>query len=352
MYYTETEVDTISGALSAEIDADITTHASNADAHHTESHTVASHSDTSATGAELDELTDGSTTVLHDHDGTYYTQAEVNTISGALSAEIDSDITTHAAIASAHHAKYTDEEAQDAVGNIMSGAGTVTVTYDDAGNTITVSGSGGGGGETNTASNLGAGEGVYGSKSGVDLRFKSLVGAGNVTLSSDSNQITISGSDSGSGGASGAVLQSVYKNMATKTSSNARIIDSTTPTSSTGAALDNLSITLVSGTSTVRIQAGIVGDAYTNGTGLIAVLSQSTTVLATQVTVVGSHPNRGFLYFDVYHTPGAAGTYNYAIRVGSTDYSTVYYNRTLGDTTAYGNTWHTGSWLTLTEIGA
>jgi hypothetical protein len=37
---------------------------------------------------------------------------------------------------------YTDEEAQDAVGNIMSGAGSVTVTYDDAGGAITISGAG------------------------------------------------------------------------------------------------------------------------------------------------------------------------------------------------------------------
>lgn len=36
---------------------------------HAESHTVASHSDTTGTGAELDELTDGSTTTLHSHAG-------------------------------------------------------------------------------------------------------------------------------------------------------------------------------------------------------------------------------------------------------------------------------------------
>ncbi len=76
----------------------------------------------------------------HHHDGRYYTESEVDTISGALSSEIDSDIATHTAISSAHHTRYTDEEAQDAVGSIMSGAGSVTVTYDDAGNTITVSG--------------------------------------------------------------------------------------------------------------------------------------------------------------------------------------------------------------------
>ena len=64
----------------------------------------------------------------------------VTTVSGILSDEIDSDIATHASDPSAHHIRYTDEEAQDAVGNIMFGAGNVTVTYDDAGNIITISG--------------------------------------------------------------------------------------------------------------------------------------------------------------------------------------------------------------------
>lgn len=47
------------------------------------------------------------------------------------------------------------------------------------------------GGETNTASNLGIGEGVFGAKVGADLQFKSLVAGTNVSLSSDSNEITI-----------------------------------------------------------------------------------------------------------------------------------------------------------------
>jgi hypothetical protein len=47
----------------------IATHTADGDAHHNESHTVVSHSDTSATGAELNELTDGSTTTLHAHAG-------------------------------------------------------------------------------------------------------------------------------------------------------------------------------------------------------------------------------------------------------------------------------------------
>lgn len=47
-------------------------------------------------------------------------------------------------------------------------------------------------GETNTASNLGSGAGVYGAKVGQDLRFKSLVAGYNVAMSSTSNDITIS----------------------------------------------------------------------------------------------------------------------------------------------------------------
>lgn len=46
-------------------------------------------------------------------------------------------------------------------------------------------------GEANTASNLGTGEGVFSSKSGVDLRFKSLIAGTNVSLSSTGNDITI-----------------------------------------------------------------------------------------------------------------------------------------------------------------
>lgn len=43
--------------------------AANTSARHAESHTVASHSDTTATGAELNTLTGGGDTTLHDHDG-------------------------------------------------------------------------------------------------------------------------------------------------------------------------------------------------------------------------------------------------------------------------------------------
>jgi hypothetical protein len=45
--------------------------------------------------------------------------------------------------------------------------------------------------EATTVLNLGTGEGLYASKNDAELQFKSLVGGNNVTLSSDSNELTI-----------------------------------------------------------------------------------------------------------------------------------------------------------------
>jgi hypothetical protein len=49
-----------------------------------------------------------------------------------------------------------------------------------------------GSGESNTASNLGAGTGLFAQKSGVDLQFKSLVAGTNINISNDANTVTIS----------------------------------------------------------------------------------------------------------------------------------------------------------------
>jgi hypothetical protein len=45
--------------------------------------------------------------------------------------------------------------------------------------------------EATTVLNLGTGEGLYANKNDAELQFKSLVGGNNVTLSSDSNELTI-----------------------------------------------------------------------------------------------------------------------------------------------------------------
>lgn len=142
---------------------------------------------------------------------------------------------------------YTDEQAQDAVGNILSNTGNVDFTYDDANGSITANATitksdvglgnvtndaqvksadkasqseaetgtddtkwvtplkvkqaidtfAGSAGEANTASNLGAGSGVYSGKSGVDLQFKSLVAGSNITLTPGTNDITIAASGGG-----------------------------------------------------------------------------------------------------------------------------------------------------------
>ena len=57
----------------------------NTAAQHAESHTVVSHSDTSAAGAELDELTDGSETTLHSHADALITHVTADS-TGTLSA--------------------------------------------------------------------------------------------------------------------------------------------------------------------------------------------------------------------------------------------------------------------------
>jgi hypothetical protein len=63
-----------------------------ANQHHNESHTVASHSDTTATGSELETLTNGSdASTLHDHDGRYYQESEFSANPGANTLPLKSD---------------------------------------------------------------------------------------------------------------------------------------------------------------------------------------------------------------------------------------------------------------------
>jgi len=82
-YATNTQLVTTSGILSLEIDSDISTHESGS-----------SHDSRYYTEAEVDALTWTESDIT---DLDKYTQAEVTTISGDLSSEIDSDILAHAA---------------------------------------------------------------------------------------------------------------------------------------------------------------------------------------------------------------------------------------------------------------
>lgn len=71
---------------------------------------------------------------------------------------------------------------------LKAGAG---VTITNNANEVQIDATGGGGGEANTASNLGTGEGIFASKSGVDLRFKTLKVGANADIASTSNDITL-----------------------------------------------------------------------------------------------------------------------------------------------------------------
>jgi outer membrane murein-binding lipoprotein Lpp len=71
---------------------------------------------------------------------------------------------------------------------VISGSGSVTVTQFPSGNYDIY---GPPPGEINTASNLGAGEGIYSAKVGTDLQFKSLIAGSNIGITSDADTITI-----------------------------------------------------------------------------------------------------------------------------------------------------------------
>lgn len=81
-----------------------------------------------------------------------------------------------------HNNLYTDEEAQDAVGTIMSGTGSASVTYDDSANTITIDAQG------KTDEEI------------QDIVGNLIVGGTNVTVTYDDNNNTITIDASASGG--------------------------------------------------------------------------------------------------------------------------------------------------------
>lgn len=67
-------------------------------------------------------------------------------------------------------------------------------------NGVQITGFTSGGGEVNTASNLGSGTGLFATKSGVDLQFKSLTSTGNtVTITNNSTTVNLESSSPGGG---------------------------------------------------------------------------------------------------------------------------------------------------------
>jgi ribulose bisphosphate carboxylase small subunit len=87
---------------------------------------------------------------------------------------------------------FQNERVDDRVAALLIAGSNITLTYNDAANTLTVSAAGGTSGESNTASNLGTTTfGLFASKVGVDLQFKSLLAGTGISMSASSTGITI-----------------------------------------------------------------------------------------------------------------------------------------------------------------
>lgn len=170
--FSSEKVNTISGVLSTEIDGDISTHAASGD-----------------------------------HDGRYYTETEIDTWRNSTTQTemgyvhgVTSDIQTQLNGLDNYQSWSfaVDGVTKDAITSSgvldFVGGSNITITR-SAENEITITGDTAG--ETNTMTNLGAGEGVYYQKSGVQFEMKSLVAGNNITLTSDNNTITISGGGGG-----------------------------------------------------------------------------------------------------------------------------------------------------------
>lgn len=167
------------------------------------------------------------------------------------------------------------------------GAG-VTATSSSGTATITIPS---GSGETNTASNAGSGAGVFKSKTGVDLAFKSLIAGTNVTITPGTNDITIAAT-----GGSGEV------NTASNAGSGTGIFKSKTGVDLAFKSLiAGSGVTLTPGTNDITITAtGGSGEANTasNVGGGNGIFKQKTGVdLELKTLVAGSN---------VTITPGAS----------------------------------------------
>jgi len=82
-------------------------HTANGDAHHSENHTIASHNDTTATGAELETLTDGSNTTLHYHSTDRNRTNHTGTQTASTISDFDTEVSNNSSVV-ANTAKVTN----------------------------------------------------------------------------------------------------------------------------------------------------------------------------------------------------------------------------------------------------
>lgn len=166
----------------------------------------------------------------------------------------------------------------------------------------TVLSEGGGTGEANTASNLGAGSGLFAQKAGVDLQFKSIVGGSNISVTPSASALTLAftgalgevNTASNVGTGAGAVLKAKsgvdFQLKTIKAGSNITVTNGADDITIAAAAPSGESNTASSlgGTSLVGVKSGVdlQFKGLMAGTGVI--LSPSSVAITVTTVIISS----------------------------------------------------------------
>lgn len=202
------------------------------------------------------------------------------------------------------------------------------ITLTPGANDITIAAAGGAGGETNTASNVGTGNGVFKQKTGVDLEFKSLIAGTNITITNNANDLTIASSAGGGETNTASNLGSGNGVFASKVGVDLRF----------KSLIAGTNVTLTPTSNDITIAASGGSGARTNvfkkGT-LTSMINTTTHTSMASYTIPGGSTSAGdMFYFDVYgrylNDSGSSPTLAVEIDLGATEM----YDDTMGTISA------------------